>query len=212
MIRINKFIKQVDKTIKVLSANNFTWQVKSKTGKALTTSLVLDEVDISGKTEKDVNILSLDVPRIGNNKVSYTMPKGSSCYVSHATYSIPHLFFEEDDISSYKSVKEWYDAETKFLPTSRKLIGKKVVQVGDNNQYEATYLELAKSNPNDGKHAIDEYPAIVEYKGKLYDARYILKEEYKDNTDTSKGKVYCDNYNQTGAEYLVNLAKKYAKK
>ncbi len=203
-------LKEISKTTKVFSANSFSWQAKSKTGKALTISMKLDEIDISGKTEKDTNF-HLDTPRLHNTKISYAMPKGSSCYVMRVNYDFPHFAFDDNNISSYKSVQEWYDFKSKYLGSTLKLLNKKTLKVGDNNQYTATYLQIAKTNPNDGTGTIDEYPAIIEYKGKLYTGTYLLKEEYQENTDPSKGEVYCDNYNQTGAEYLVNLAKKYEK-
>ncbi len=200
------YFKQMAKTTKILSKNNFTWDIKSKTGKSLTFNILLTEIDISGKTEKDKNI---ELDTVSSNKFTYSFPKGSSCYVTKGSHNFAYFEFDDDEHTTrYKSVQEWYDGEKELL-FGQKLIAKKTMKIGDNNQYTATYLELAKAN--DSKYEIDDYPAIVEYKGKLYDADYVFKEEYQDNTDPSKGKVHCDTYNETSAEYLSKQIKEFFK-
>ncbi len=202
------FIKKISKTTKVLSKNNFTWYIKSNNGKSLKLNMLLKEVDISGKTEKDKNI---ELETVHSDKFTYKFPKGSSCYVVNASHNFTYFEFDDDKHSTrYKSVQEWYDYNSENL-YNKKIIAKKTLKVGDNNQYTATYLQLAKTDTNKSKEPIWEYPAIVEYKGKLYDADYIFELNHHENTDPSKDKVYCDSYNETGANYLGNQIKTFLK-
>ena len=54
-----------------------------------------------------------------------------------------------------------------------------------------------------------QYPAVVQYKGKIYNATYNKGYDIKPNHDPDKGLVECQAYNQIAADYISQQVAQY---
>lgn len=125
---------------------------------------------------------------------SVKFPEGSVCYVPKTSNSFEYFKFDINDESSYKSIKEWEDARIK----DKNLVRTKSLKVGANNEYNAS-VAVYNSDVND----LNLLHAVVEYKGKVYNADLSKKGTKSNNVNALKDNgVDCTSVNKVAADFL----------
>lgn len=199
-----KFNDTLGKTVDVISVDDreFSYYISSANGQKLVTTLQQVSLDISGVTADDKE--KFDTPLDDFALTNSKFPEGSLCYAySKFKPSFTHFFFYDDNASSYESLAAFVEKEKAH---HNDFIAEHYVNVGDNNEYQAVYLETTT-----GKQTTGGYSGAVMYNGKVYSADYELADGYFPNTTVAKGAVECDILNDVAADYLAEEIKLYGK-
>ncbi len=180
----------------------------------------VDIAHISGVEQiatKGINTILNNLPKTKQHKFDF--PNGAKCYTLNQSVSQPYFSFSSNDMTGYTNLMDWQLSMREDVHQQ----GFITAQVGDANASSAVYYNLpfdsmtikpttssgfvtSHSQPSIGNY---QYPAAVQYHGKIYHATYTKAYDIRPNHDPDKDLVTCQAYNKVASDYISQQIGKY---
>lgn len=194
--------KVADTFIDSALSYHLLWKDK-ESGSVLRHDIDYQAVDISGKSgvgEAAATGFSTVLDQLPATQTQgLVFPEGAICYVPRTKIDKTSTKFSTDKLTDYSTLMAWQGDQ----PFSSEMAQ---LSFGTTNDIAVSYI--ANDLIIDAESGLKSYRGAVQFDGKVYDAVVIPKQESQLNTDISKGRVDCQNYNEVAADFIEGEIKK----
>ena len=194
--------KVADTLIDSALSYHLLWKDKAS-GSALRHDIDYQSVNIGGKSGVEAAAATGFSTVLNQLPVTQAQgllfPEGAICYVAQTKIDKDYAKFSTDKLTGYPTLMAW-QGDQPFTSEMAQL------SFGSTNDIAVSYI--ANDSTIDAESGLKSYRGAAQFDGKVYDAVIIPKQESQLNTDPSKGRVDCQNYNKVAADFIESEIKK----